>query len=181
MEKHTQDFSLDVQGVKGLCPTGEAYAKQQLAAKRTPVLSCEGACIRGEIARLAGNLISQEVPSLARACHAETFFVPHSAMASWVKEANKVIMIDGCFLKCHGRVLKDLVGEERVIQIEALPLYNKYTDVFLMDDVPEEERKAVARQVADKIIAKLKQTGEVAGEVERAPRTRVRPMERQSP
>jgi len=26
-----------------------------------------------------------------------------------------------------------------------------------MDDVPEEERKAIARQVADKIIAKLKQ------------------------
>ena len=31
----------------------------------------------------------------------------------------------------------------------------KYTDVFLMDDVPEDERKAVARQVADKIIPML--------------------------
>ena len=66
-------------------------------------------------------------------------------------------MIDGCFLKCHGRVLKNLVAEEKVIHIDALPFYKKYTDVFLMDDVPEEERKAVARQVADKIIAKLKQ------------------------
>ena len=26
------------------------------------------------------------------------------------------------------------------------------TDIFLIDDVPEEERKAVARQVADQII-----------------------------
>jgi uncharacterized metal-binding protein len=178
MEKDTQNFSLDVQGVKGFCPVGEAYAKQQLAAKRIPVLSCEGPCIRGEITRLAGNFISQEVSSIARACHAESFFVPHSAMAAWVKEANKVIMIDGCFLKCHGRVLKSLIGEEKVIQIEALPLYNKYTDVFLMDDVSEEERKAVARQVADKIIAKLKQMGEVAGEVERARKPTVRPMER---
>jgi hypothetical protein len=41
-------------------------------------------------------------------------------------------------------------------EIDALPLYKKYTDVFLMDDVPEEERKAVARQVADQIIVKLK-------------------------
>jgi hypothetical protein len=68
-------------------------------------------------------------------------------------------MIDGCFLKCHGRVLKGLVGEERMIQIDALPFYRKYTDIFLMDDVPEDERKAVARQVADKIIAKLKEDG----------------------
>jgi hypothetical protein len=45
-----------------------------------------------------------------------------------------------------------------MIDIDALPLYKKYTDVFLMEDVPEEERKAVARQVADKIIAMLKET-----------------------
>jgi hypothetical protein len=32
-----------------------------------------------------------------------------------------------------------------------------------MDDVPEEELRAVAWQVADKIIARLKQSGDVAG------------------
>jgi hypothetical protein len=83
-------------------------------------------------------------------------------MASWVKGAEKAIMIDGCFLKCHGRVLNKLIGDDKVVQIDALPLYKKYTDVFLMDDVPEEERKAVARQVADKIIAMLTQAGELA-------------------
>ena len=65
------------------------------------------------------------------------------------------VMIDGCFLKCHGRVLKKLVGEEKVFHIDVLPLHKKYSDFFLMDDVPEEERKKVARQVADKIIAML--------------------------
>ena len=161
MQTYTPDFSVSVQSVKGSCPAGEEYAKEQIAAKTVPVLTCEGPCIRGEIARLAGNMITQDVPSLARCCHAETFFVPHSTMASWVKGADKVIMIDGCFLKCHGRVLKTLVPEEKVIHIDALPLYKKYTDVFLMDDVPEEERKAVARQVADKIIAQLKQSGDI--------------------
>jgi uncharacterized metal-binding protein len=156
METYTPDFSLQVQGVKGLCPAGETFAKQQMEKQSTPVLSCEGPCIRGEIARLAANFVTQDMPSLARACHAETFFVPHSSMAHWVKGARKSVMIDGCFLKCHGRVLKELVGEEKMIHIDALPLYKKYTDIFLMDDVPEDERKAVARQVADKIIAKLK-------------------------
>ncbi len=165
MESHTPDFSLDVQGVKGFCPAGELYAKEQIEAETIPVLSCEGPCIRGEIARLAANLVAQEVPTLARACHAEAFFVPHSSMAQWVKAADKTVMIDGCFLKCHGRVLKKLIDEESVVHIDALPLYKKYTDIFSMDDVPEEERKAVAREVADKIIAKLKEEGSVASVV----------------
>jgi len=162
MEEYTPDFSLEVQAVKGSCPAGEAYAKRQRAAGAIPVLSCEGPCIRGEIARLAGNLIADEVPSLARACHAETFFVPHSTMAAWVKGANKVIVIDGCFLKCHGRVLKRLIDPGKVVHIDALPLYKKFTDVFLMDEVPEAERKAAAREVADRIVAKLREAGPAA-------------------
>ena len=157
MTEYTSAFSLAVEGVKGACPAGEAYAKRNIEAKTIPVFACEGPCIRGEIARLAANMVAQELPSYARACHAETFFVPHSSMARWVKEADHSVMIDGCFLKCHGRVLNELVGEQKVVEIDALPLYKKYTDIFLMDDVPEEERKAVARQVADKIIARLTQ------------------------
>ena len=159
MGDYTPDFSVAVQGVKGFCPAGEAYAKRNISEGKIPVLSCEGPCIRGEIARLAANFVAHDVPSFARACHAESFFVPHSAMARWVKDAKQVVMIDGCFLKCHGRVLKELVDEERVIHIDALPLYKKYTDIFLIDDVPEEERKAVARQVADQIIATVGSVG----------------------
>jgi hypothetical protein len=43
MKTYTPDFSLEVEGVKGLCPAGEAYAKQQIEKKTIPVLSCEGA------------------------------------------------------------------------------------------------------------------------------------------
>lgn len=162
MAEYTPDFTVEVGGVKGLCPAGEAYAEQSTAEKKIPVFSCEGPCIRGEIARLAANLVAHEVPSLARACHAETFFVPHSSMARWVRQAEKAIMIDGCFLKCHGRVLNKLIGAGKVVQIDALPLHKKYADIFSMDDVPEEERKAVARQVADKIITMLKQEKHLA-------------------
>jgi hypothetical protein len=87
MDTQTTDFSLEVQGVKGFCPAGEVYAKQQIEKRTIPVLSCEGPCIRGDIARLAANYVAHDMPSFARACHAETFFVPHSSMARWVKEA----------------------------------------------------------------------------------------------
>ena len=48
-------------------------------------------------------------------------------------------------------------AHQHMIHIDALALYEKYTEIFLMDDVPEDKRKAVARQVADKIIARLKE------------------------
>jgi uncharacterized metal-binding protein len=166
MSSYTPDFTLDVEGVRGVCPAGEVYAKQNHAEGKIPVFSCEGPCIRGEIARLAANLLAQEVPPLARACHAETFLVPHSSMAQWVKSAETAVMVDGCFLQCHGRVLKKLIGAERVVQIDAFPLYKKYADAFLMDDVPEEERKAVARQVADKIVTMLKHDRRLDASVE---------------
>jgi uncharacterized metal-binding protein len=153
----SEDFTLEVEKVKGVCPAGEVYAKQRMVEKKTPIFSCEGPCIRGDIARLAANIVAHELPGFARACHAETFLVPHSSMKRWIEGANQTVVIDGCFLKCHGRVLNKLIGEDKVINIDALPLYKKYTDIFLMDDVPEEERKAVARQVADQIIAMLKQ------------------------
>ena len=52
-----------------------------------------------------------------------------------------------------------MVEEDKVIHIDALPLCKKYTDIFSMDDVPEEERKAVARHVADQIIAEVVPVG----------------------
>jgi hypothetical protein len=103
MKPKTEDFTLEVDGVKGICPAGEAWAEQQILQKKIPVLACEGPCIRGDIARLAANRVAKEEP-FARACYAETFLVPHSSMARWVKEADKVVMVDCFFLKCIGRV-----------------------------------------------------------------------------
>ena len=141
--------------MKGFCPAGEKYAQENIAEGKIPVLSCEGPCIRGEIARLAANIVSEEEP-YARTCYAETFLVPHSTMTRWVRDAPQVVMIDGCFLKCLGRVLKNFIGAEKIIHIGSLPMHGKYGDVFLCTDVPEAERTEVAGQVAGKILTGLK-------------------------
>ena len=156
MKPVTEDFTLQVDGVRGICPAGEAWAEQMILQKKIPVLACEGPCIRGDIARLAANKVAKEEP-FARACYAETFFVPHSSMTRWVKEADKVVMIDGCFLKCLGRVLNNFVDdEEKITHIDALSIYHKYTDLFDMEDVPEAERIETARLVADQILPTLR-------------------------
>ncbi len=154
MGKATADFTLRVGGVKGICPAGEAWAERQIAEGKIPVLSCEGPCIRGDIARRAANMVAKEKP-FARACYAETFLVPYSSMTRWVKEADQVVMIDGCFLKCIGRLLNNQVDKDKIVHIDALSIYHKYTDLFDMEDVPEVERIDTARQVADAILPKL--------------------------
>jgi uncharacterized metal-binding protein len=156
MAKATPDFSLNVGAVKGFCPAGEIYAEQNIAARKIPVLACEGPCIRGEVARLAANLVAEEAP-YARCCYAETFLVPHSAMTAWVKGADKAIVIDGCFLKCIGRVMKNVIEKEKVISIDAFPMYKEYKDTFLYTDVPEETRNRLAREVAGKVLEELRE------------------------
>ncbi len=157
MGKSTADFALKVDGVKGICPAGEAWAQRQIAEGKIPVLSCEGPCIRGDIARRAADIVAKEKP-FARACYAETFLVPHSSMTNWVKGADKTLMIDGCFLSCIGRLLNNLVDKDKIVHIDALSLYHKYTDLFDMEDVPEAERVATAKDVADQVLVSLRNT-----------------------
>ncbi|MHC4494591.1 MAG: hypothetical protein ACYSYM_02080 [Planctomycetota bacterium] len=68
MNNSTPDFSLKVDGVEGNCPAGEKYALENIAAGKIPVLSCEGPCIRGEIARLAANIVAKEDPYALLKC-----------------------------------------------------------------------------------------------------------------
>jgi len=154
MSHSSLDFSLAVEGITGSCPSGEKWAEEKIASKAIPVLSCEGPCIRGDIARLAANQVAKDEP-YARACYAETALVPHSAMARWVRQADKVLMIDGCFLRCVGRLMSSIVNPDAVVQIDALKLHKKYSKVFHMDDVPESERKETAQRTAEQILALL--------------------------
>ena len=149
------DFSIAVEGVQGTCRAGEIYARENMARGKIPVFSCEGPCIRGEIARLVANIVADEVPSCARCCHAEAAFAPHSSMARWVQQAARAVTIDGCHLRCHSRVLQNLVDGERTIEVDALSFYDRFGDVFLYTDVPQADREAVAREVADGVIAAL--------------------------
>ena len=158
MSKPKEDFSIDVEGMKAVCPLGEVVGNKMIAEGKIPVISCEGGCFRGEIARVAAHMVATQEP-YSRGCHGEMFTAPSSAMAEWARKADKVVVIDGCFMHCHGRVMKNIIGRDNMIQFDALPMYNKdnkYSETMLVDEVPEAERKDLARQVADKILASLR-------------------------
>jgi uncharacterized metal-binding protein len=146
--------TIQLNTTNAICPIGEITGKKNISESKIPVLSCEGACIRGEIARLAANIISRKEP-YARGCHGELMTVPESSIARWIKTADKVVLIDGCFLRCHGRILENIIDREKLIQFDALSHYNRYTDIFDYNDVPEAERKEVAQSVAKWVIESL--------------------------
>jgi len=157
MSKPKENFSIDVEGIKAVCPLGEVVGDKMIAEGKIPVISCEGGCFRGEIARVAAHIVAKQEP-YSRGCHGEMFTAPRSAMAEWARKADKVVVIDGCFMHCHGRVMKNIIGRDKMIQFDALPMYNKdnkYSEKMLVDEVPEAERKDLARQVADKVLAVL--------------------------
>jgi hypothetical protein len=94
-------------------------------------------------------------PGYGRGCHGELVTIPDSAIARWIKAAEKVVLIDGCFLRCHGRILQGVLNKNQLVQFDALKVYKKYTDVFDIDGVPETERIEAARQVADAVLSEL--------------------------
>jgi hypothetical protein len=155
MEATQSSFSVEITGTDKHCPAGEKAGDRYIKGGKIPVLSCEGACIRGEIARLAAHIVAKEEP-FRRGCHGELLTVPGSALAKWMTTTEKLVLIDGCFLHCHGRVLENLIGRDRLVQFDAHSYYRKFNENFDIDEVPEAERKAAARLVADAVLAELR-------------------------
>ena len=154
--KANETFKLEVTGIDKVCAVGEEFGRKCQKEGKIPVFSCEGGCIKGEIARQAANLIAKD-DGYARACHGELFTVPHADLAKWVREADKVLVIDGCSLFCHGRIAENIIAADKLITINVLPIHGKYADLMDVDDVPEIERKQTARDVADKVLTSLEE------------------------
>jgi uncharacterized metal-binding protein len=146
MNALSSNHSITFENTERQCPIGEKTGEQMICQGNIPVISCEGSCIRGEIARVAANMLAK-TEGYGRGCHGEIISVPQSAMAKWAGQAEKIVVIDGCFLHCHGRILKGLFDEDKLAIFDALSYYGKYTDIMDIDDVPEPERKEAAQLV----------------------------------
>ena len=73
-----------------------------------------------------------------------------------MRGAKKVVLIDGCFLRCHGRILENILEDNQLVQFDALKVYKKYTNCFDIDEVSESERNAAAKKVADFVLTELR-------------------------
>jgi uncharacterized metal-binding protein len=140
---------------KNVCPMCETYANQQ-ANKPVVVMCCEGACLRGEIARQAANLVCHRLApeKTARICLGGAF-TKSTGQRKLVKNGKRVIALEGCFIECASRTMKGVIPDLNPEIIIADELYDFDTNLFGIDEMPEEEIKQHALEVAKKVVDML--------------------------
>lgn len=155
-EPKTPEFeTAKIQKTSNTCPMCESYARDQ-AAKPIAIMCCEGACLRGEIARQASNLIChQMVPDkTVRICLGGAF-TKDTGQRNLVRNAVELIALEGCFIECASRMMKGVIPGLAPRVIVADSLYDFDRNLFGIDQMTEEQIKTHALTVAQKVVSGL--------------------------
>lgn len=130
------------------CSACEAYARRQ-AAKPVVVMSCEGACLRGEVARRTANVLSHQLAPdrTARLCLGGAF-TKDTGQRALARDGRRVVAIEGCLLECASRMMKGVVPGLEPEIVVADQLYRFDTRLFGIDEMSDAEIQVHAEQVA---------------------------------
>jgi len=144
-----------IEKTKNVCPMCEDYSRAS-AAKPVVVMSCEGACLRGEVARRAANILCHELipEKTARLCLGGAF-TKDTGQRGLVRNGSRVIALEGCFIECASRMMKGVIPGLAPEVIVADRLYDFDRTLFGINDLPEEEIKAHAVTVANRVLEGL--------------------------
>jgi len=156
MNEITENYELvRIEKVKGSCSLCEDYT-QRHADKPVAILSCEGACLRGEISRRAANQICHRLApeKTVRICLGGAF-TKDTGQRNLVRQAGRAIVIEGCFLRCASRMMAGVLEDFKPEVIIADNLYDLDGDFFGVEELLDEQIQGHAQQVARQVIQKL--------------------------
>ncbi len=146
--------TIKIEKVEKTCPACEEYAeKHSTNPPKIAVMACEGACAKGEVARLAANLVAYRLAreNTVRICLGGAF-TKDTGQRNLVRRANKTIAIEGCFISCSSRMMKGVLPDFSPEIVQADTLYESSLP-FGIDEVSEEELRECARTVAEAVVA----------------------------
>lgn len=144
-----------------VCPDGQRYVNKHLALPpKIAILSCEGACIKGEVSRLAANILAYQLERDAsvRMCLGDTA-TGNSGMLELIKRAPEIIALEGCSLHCATEIvrLRDPSITTRIVDTSQLYKFDreKYFEIFdLPRNMIEEFSMNVAQVVRERFFGK---------------------------
>lgn len=146
--------SIKIEKTKNVCSLCENFAHGHLE-KKTPVavLSCDGACLKGEISRRVANLICFDLlpEKTARICLGGAF-TKDTGQRSLVSNTPRVIALEGCLINCSSRMMKAVIGDLNPEIVRVDKFYQVDSKLFAINDLPEEKIKELAKTAADKIV-----------------------------
>ena len=146
---------IQIEKPRNTCKLCEEYAARQ-ARKPIAVICCEGACLRGEVARRAADILCRELAPerTARICLGGAF-TKEGGQRDLVRRAEHVVAIEGCYVLCASRMMKGVVEDLRPDIVIADKLYDFDRSLFGADELPDLELNAHARTAALQIASGL--------------------------
>lgn len=145
--------TIKIEKVKQTCPACEEYAeKYSTEPSRIAIMACEGACAKGEVARIAANLVAHKLAreSTVRICLGGAF-TKDSGQRGLVRSANKAVAIEGCFISCSSRMMKGVLPGLRPEIVQADTLYGLSLP-FGIDEASEADIRECAHIVAETVV-----------------------------
>jgi uncharacterized metal-binding protein len=147
--------TIHLQKTKATCGLCEEYAARE-GAKPIVVMACEGACLRGELARLTANLLCDELApeKTARLCLGGAF-TKDTGQRSLARQAPRIIAIEGCPIECGTRMMQAVLPDLRP-EVHLIPKLTQFDPkLFAIRDMPEDQRKSCAAEAAKVIYSNL--------------------------
>ncbi len=140
--------------VCGLCETFSSSKAQQ--KNLVAVMSCEGACLRGEVSRrVANKLCFEEYPdTTARVCLGGAF-TKDTGQRNIVRKAERVIALEGCLIECASRMMKGVIPELKPEIIFVDRYYKFDKNLFAINEVNEDEMEKFATEALNNIKMEL--------------------------
>jgi len=155
MEAKTMYEEIKIEKVEGSCQMCEDYAeKHTTTPTKVAIMSCEGACARGEVSRRAANLIAHRISpdNTVRICLGGAF-TKEGGQRELVRTTHKAIAIEGCFINCASRMMKGVIPELNALVLDACEIHDE--DIpFGIDEMTDDDFNRLAKIVAEEIVDK---------------------------
>jgi uncharacterized metal-binding protein len=148
---------IKIEEAKNFCSGCEDFADKQLKNKIPySILSCEGACLRGEVSRqVANNICFKEIPEKTSRICLGGAFTKNTGQRNLVRNAQRVIALEGCSIKCASRMMKGVINDLETEVILVDKYYDFDTSLCGINEVSNQEIKQYAKQATKKIIKRL--------------------------
>ncbi|MDR2018377.1 MAG: putative zinc-binding protein [Syntrophobacterales bacterium] len=143
---------IKIKKVEDSCQMCEDYAeKHATTPTKAAIMSCEGACARGEVSRRAANLIAYKISpdNTVRICLGGAF-TKEGGQRDLVRTTHKAITIEGCFISCASRMMKAVIPELNVLVLDACEIHDE--DIpFGINEMTDDEFNRLAKIVAEEV------------------------------
>lgn len=140
-----------IEKAKAGCGLCEEYAEKQ-HSKTVAVMSCEGACLRGEISRQAANILCHVLApeKTVRICLGGAF-TKNTGQRGLVRSAPRLLALEGCPVNCSSRMMRGVVENltPEIVRTDRLCEFDQ--KLFGLNEMPPEEILSLARSAAEKI------------------------------